>query len=37
MGLGYRYWRSRRGGDGFREDGLLNFGKRSQIACTIEK
>jgi hypothetical protein len=37
MGVGYRY--SGRGVwlDGYRDNALLNFGKHSQIACTIQR
>jgi hypothetical protein len=36
MGVGYRY--AGRGSwlDGVRENALLNFGKHSQVACTIQ-
>jgi hypothetical protein len=36
MGVGYRYAGHGVWLDGFRENALLNFGKNSQIACTIE-
>lgn len=36
MGVGYRYAGRGVWLDGFRENALLNFGKTSQIACTIE-
>lgn len=36
MGVGYRYAGRGVWLDGFRENALLNFGKNSQIACTIE-
>jgi hypothetical protein len=35
MGVGYRYAGPGIWLDGFRENALLNFGKRSQVACTI--
>src|SRR3954469_4394353 len=35
MGVGYRYAGRGIWLDGFRENALLNFGKHSQIACTI--
>ena len=35
MGVGYRYAGRGIWLDGFRENALLNFGKYSQIACTI--
>ena len=37
MGVGYRYAGHGIWLDGFRENALLNFGKYSQIACTIER
>jgi len=37
MGLGYRYAGRGVWLDGFRENALLNFGKHSQIACTIQR
>jgi hypothetical protein len=36
MGVGYRYAGPGIWVDGFRENALLNFGKHSQIACTIQ-
>jgi hypothetical protein len=36
MGVGYRYAGHGIWLDGFRENALLNFGKYSQIACTIQ-
>jgi hypothetical protein len=36
MGVGYRYAGHGVWLDGFRENALLNFGKNSQVACTIE-
>jgi hypothetical protein len=36
MGVGYRYAGPGVWVDGFRENALLNFGKHSQIACTIQ-
>src|SRR4051794_4873637 len=36
MGVGYRYAGRGVWLDGFRDNALLNFGKHSQIACTIE-
>jgi hypothetical protein len=36
MGVGYRYAGRGVWLDGFRENALLNFGKNSQIACTIQ-
>ncbi|MFB6421138.1 MULTISPECIES: hypothetical protein [Bradyrhizobium] len=36
MGVGYRYAGRGVWVDGFRGNALLNFGKHSQIACTIE-
>jgi hypothetical protein len=36
MGVGYRYAGHGIWLDGFRENALLNFGRHSQIACTIE-
>jgi hypothetical protein len=36
MGVGYRYAGRGIGLDGFRENALLNFGKNSQVACTIQ-
>lgn len=35
MGVGYRYAGRGVWLDGFRENALLNFGKHTQIACTI--
>ncbi|WP_246583994.1 hypothetical protein [Bradyrhizobium iriomotense] len=35
MGVGYRYAGRGIWLDGFRENALLNFGKHSQIACTL--
>jgi hypothetical protein len=35
MGVGYRYAGRGIWLDGFRENALLNFGKHSQVACTI--
>lgn len=37
MGVGYRYAGHGIWLDGFRENALLNFGKHTQIACTIER
>ena len=36
MGVGYRYAGRGIWLDGFRENALLNFGKNSQVACTIQ-
>ncbi|HEX9238585.1 MAG TPA: hypothetical protein VF866_07475 [Xanthobacteraceae bacterium] len=36
MGVGYRYAGPGIWLDGFRENALLNFGKHSQVACTIQ-
>jgi hypothetical protein len=36
MGVGYRYAGRGIWLDGFRDNALLNFGKNSQVACTIE-
>jgi|SRR5437879_2998241 len=36
MGVGYRYAGRGIWLDGFRENALLNFGKHSQTACTIQ-
>jgi hypothetical protein len=36
MGVGYRYAGHGIWLDGFRENALLNFGKHSQVACTIQ-
>jgi len=36
MGVGYRYAGPGVWVDGFRDNALLNFGKHSQIACTIQ-
>ena len=36
MGVGYRYAGAGVWVDGFRGNALLNFGKHSQVACTIE-
>ncbi|OPY98246.1 hypothetical protein A5906_31925 [Bradyrhizobium sacchari] len=36
MGVGYRYAGPGVWVDGFRGNALMNFGKHSQIACTIE-
>lgn len=36
MGVGYRYAGRGIWVDGFRGNALLNFGKHSQVACTIE-
>ncbi len=35
MGVGYRYAGRGIWLDGFRDNALLNFGKHSQVACTI--
>src|SRR5260221_14463512 len=35
MGVGYRYAGRGVWLDGFRENALLNFGKHSQVACTL--
>ena len=35
MGVGYRYAGRGIWLDGFRENALLNFGKHTQVACTI--
>ena len=37
MGVGYRYAGRGVWLDGFRENALLNFGKRSRVACTIQR
>lgn len=37
MGVGYRYAGHGVWLDGFRENALLNFGKHSQIACTLAR
>jgi hypothetical protein len=37
MGVGYRYAGRGIWLDGFRDNALLNFGNRSQIACTIQR
>ena len=37
MGVGYRYAGRGVWLDGFRENALLNFGKHSQTACTIQR
>jgi hypothetical protein len=37
MGVGYRYAGRGVWLDGFRDNALLNFGKHSQIACTIQR
>jgi hypothetical protein len=37
MGVGYRYAGHGVWLDGFRENALLNFGKHSQVACTIQR
>ena len=37
MGVGYRYAGRGIWLDGFRDNALLNFGKHSQIACTITR
>jgi hypothetical protein len=36
MGVGYRYAGRGVWLDGFRQNALLNFGKNTQVACTIE-
>jgi hypothetical protein len=36
MGVGYRYAGRGIWLDGFRENALLNFGKHTQVACTIQ-
>ena len=36
MGVGYRYAGRGIWLDGFRENALLNFGKHSQVACSIQ-
>jgi hypothetical protein len=36
MGVGYRYAGRGLWLDGFRENALLNFGRHSQVACTIQ-
>jgi len=36
MGVGYRYAGRGIWLDGFRENALLNFGRHSQVACTIQ-
>jgi hypothetical protein len=36
MGVGYRYAGRGVWLDGFRENALLNFGKHTQVACTIQ-
>jgi len=35
LGVGYRYAGHGIWLDGFRDNALLNFGKHSQVACTI--
>jgi hypothetical protein len=37
MGVGYRYAGRGIWLDGLRENALLNFGKHSQVACTIQR
>jgi hypothetical protein len=37
MGVGYRYAGRGIWLDGFRDNALLNFGKHSQVACTIQR
>ena len=37
MGVGYRYAGRGVWLDGLRENALLNFGKHSQVACTIQR
>ncbi|WP_426442482.1 hypothetical protein [Bradyrhizobium genosp. P] len=37
MGVGYRYAGRGIWLDGFRENALLNFGKHSQVACTLQR
>lgn len=37
MGVGYRYAGRGIWLDGFRDNALLNFGKHTQIACTIQR
>jgi hypothetical protein len=37
MGVGYRYAGRGIWLDGFRDNALLNFGKHSQVACTIAR
>ncbi|WP_271580512.1 hypothetical protein [Bradyrhizobium sp. CCBAU 45389] len=37
MGVGYRYAGRGIWLDGFRENALLNFGKHSQVACTLAR
>jgi hypothetical protein len=37
MGVGYRYAGRGVWLDGFRENALLNFGKHSPVACTIQR
>ena len=37
MGVGYRYAGRGIWLDGFRENALLNFGKHSQVACSIAR
>ncbi len=37
MGVGYRYAGPGVWLDGFRDNALLNFGKHTQIACTLQR
>jgi hypothetical protein len=37
MGVGYRYAGRGIWLDGFRDNAVLNFGKHSQVACTIQQ
>jgi hypothetical protein len=37
MGVGYRYAGQGIWLDGFRQNALLNFGKHSQVACTLQQ
>ena len=37
MGVGYRYAGHGIWLDGFRQNALLNFGKHSQVACTLQQ
>ncbi|MBR1126114.1 hypothetical protein JQ628_31645 [Bradyrhizobium lablabi] len=37
MGVGYRYAGRGFWLDGFRDNAVLNFGKHSQVACTIQQ
>jgi hypothetical protein len=37
MGVGYRYAGRGFWLDGYRDNAVLNFGKQSQVACTITR